>query len=63
VVRVMVIDVVNLPVGEVMGPSEGSIEEPLTVISELKHQGLIRYIGLSNVTSRQGAAPFVWQFV
>jgi aryl-alcohol dehydrogenase-like predicted oxidoreductase len=36
-----------------MGPSEGSIEEPLTVLSELKSQGLIRYLGLSNVTSRQ----------
>ena len=47
------LDVVNLRVGGVMGPSEGSIEEPLTVLSELKSQGLIRYLGLSNVTSRQ----------
>jgi len=45
--------VVNLRVGDVMGPSEGSIEEPLTVLAELKHQGLIRYLGLSNVTPRQ----------
>ena len=36
-----------------MGPSEGSIEEPLTVLAELKHQGLIRHIGLSNVTPDQ----------
>jgi aryl-alcohol dehydrogenase-like predicted oxidoreductase len=47
------LDVVNLRVGGVMGPSEGSIEEPLTVLAELKHQGLIRNIGLSNVTPRQ----------
>jgi pyridoxine 4-dehydrogenase len=47
------LDVVNLRVGGVMGPSEGSIEEPLTVLAELKSQGLIRYLGLSNVTPRQ----------
>ena len=33
-----------------MGPSEGSIEEPLTVLAELKRQGLIRHLGLSNVS-------------
>jgi pyridoxine 4-dehydrogenase len=47
------IDVVNLRVGGVTGPSEGSIEEPLTVLAELKRQGLIQHIGLSNVTPRQ----------
>jgi len=47
------LDVVNLRVGEVMGPSEGSIEEPLTVLVELMQQGLIRHLGLSNVTPRQ----------
>jgi aryl-alcohol dehydrogenase-like predicted oxidoreductase len=47
------LDVVNLRVGEVMGPSEGSIEEPLAVLAELKRQGLIRHLGLSNVTPRQ----------
>src|SRR5437870_7071917 len=47
------LDVVNLRVGGVDRPSEGSIEEPLTVVAELKHQGLIRYLGLSNVTPRQ----------
>jgi pyridoxine 4-dehydrogenase len=47
------LDVVNLRVGGVMGPTEGSIEEPLTVLSELQSQGLIRHLGLSNVTSRQ----------
>jgi pyridoxine 4-dehydrogenase len=47
------LDVVNLRVGGVMEPSEGSIEEPLTVLAELKRQGLIRHIGLSNVTPKQ----------
>jgi len=47
------LDVVNLRVGDVMRPSEGSIEEPLTVLAELQHQGLVRHLGLSNVTSRQ----------
>ena len=47
------LDVVNLRVGDVMGPSEASIEEPMTVLAELKHQGLIRHLGLSNVTPRQ----------
>ena len=47
------LDVVNLRVGGVDRPSEGSIEEPLTVLAELKHQGLIRYLGLSNVYPRQ----------
>ncbi len=47
------LDVVNLRVGGVMGPSEGSIEEPLTVLAELKQQGLIRHLGLSNVTPGQ----------
>jgi aryl-alcohol dehydrogenase-like predicted oxidoreductase len=47
------LDVVNLRVGGVMGPSEGSIAEPLTVLAELKQQGLIRHLGLSNVTPGQ----------
>jgi len=45
--------VVNLRVGGVMGPSEGSIEGPLTVLAELKAQGLIRHLGLSNVSPAQ----------
>jgi pyridoxine 4-dehydrogenase len=47
------LDVVNLRVGGIMGPSEGSIEEPLTVLAELKRQGLIRHLGLSNVSPAQ----------
>jgi pyridoxine 4-dehydrogenase len=47
------LDVVNLRVGGVTEPSEGSIEEPLTVLAELKRQGLICHIGLSNVSPGQ----------
>jgi aryl-alcohol dehydrogenase-like predicted oxidoreductase len=48
-----VLDVVNLRVGGVMGPTEGSIAEPLTVLADLKRQGLIRHLGLSNISPRQ----------
>jgi len=47
------LDIVNLRVGGMLEPVEGSIEEPLSALVELKHQGLIRHIGLSNVTPRQ----------
>ena len=47
------LDVVNLRVGGIMGPSDGSIEEPLTVLAELKQQGLIHHLGLSNVSPKQ----------
>ena len=47
------LDVVNLRVGGFTEPSEGSIEEPLTVLAELKRQGLIRHIGMSNVSPGQ----------
>ena len=47
------LDVVNLRVGEATRPSEGSIEAPLAVLAELREQGLIRHLGLSNVTAQQ----------
>jgi pyridoxine 4-dehydrogenase len=47
------LDVVNLRVGGMLEPSEGPIEESLTVLAELKHRELIRHIGLSNVTPTQ----------
>jgi pyridoxine 4-dehydrogenase len=47
------LDVVNLRVGEMAEPVPGSIEEQITVLAELKRQGLIRQIGLSNVTAEQ----------
>jgi aryl-alcohol dehydrogenase-like predicted oxidoreductase len=37
----------------VHGPAEGSIEAPLTVLAEMQRQGLVRHIGLSNVTPAQ----------
>ena len=36
-------------------PVEGSLEEPLTVLADLQRQGLVRHIGLSNVTAKQVA--------
>ena len=39
------LDIVNLRVGGMMGPSEASIEEPLTVLAELKQEGLIGHLG------------------
>jgi aryl-alcohol dehydrogenase-like predicted oxidoreductase len=48
-----VLDVVNLRLGGALAPSEGSLEEPLAALNELKRQGLIRSIGLSNVTPSQ----------
>jgi pyridoxine 4-dehydrogenase len=47
------LDIVNLRVGGIMEPGEAAIEEPLTVLAELKRQGLIRHIGLSNITPKQ----------
>jgi aryl-alcohol dehydrogenase-like predicted oxidoreductase len=47
------LDVVNLRVGGTTGPSEGSIEEPLAVLAELQNRGLIRHLGVSNVTPKQ----------
>jgi pyridoxine 4-dehydrogenase len=47
------LEIVNLRVGGMLEPSEGSIEEPLSVLAELKRQGLIRHIGLSNITPKQ----------
>jgi aryl-alcohol dehydrogenase-like predicted oxidoreductase len=47
------LDIVNLRVGGIEAPTAGSIAEPLTVLAELKEQGLIRHIGLSNVTPEQ----------
>ena len=38
-----------------LGPAEGSLEAPLTALAELQRQGLIRHIGLSNVTPTQVA--------
>jgi pyridoxine 4-dehydrogenase len=47
------LDVVNLRVGGIERPVEGSIAEPLTVLAELQQQGLIQHLGLSNVSPTQ----------
>ncbi len=48
------IEVVNLRcMFNVHHPAEGSIEAPLTVLAELQQKGLVRHIGLSNVTPTQ----------
>jgi pyridoxine 4-dehydrogenase len=50
------LEVVNLRVMfDVFEPVEGSIEAPLTVLAKLQRQGLVRHIGLSNVTPQQVA--------
>jgi len=50
------LDIVNYrTMGSGHGPEEGSIAQQVTVLAELKHQGLIRHIGLSNVTAAQVA--------
>ena len=51
-----VLPVVNLrSMFNVHHPAEGSIEAPLTVLADLKRKGLVRHIGLSNVTAAQVA--------
>ena len=47
------IPIFNLRVGSPLAPPEFSVEEPLHVLAELREQGKIRHIGLSNVTSAQ----------
>jgi len=49
-----VLDVVNLrAMFDVHHPAEGSLEAPLTVLADLRRKGLVRHIGLSNVTPKQ----------
>ncbi|MCS3835513.1 aryl-alcohol dehydrogenase-like predicted oxidoreductase [Pseudomonas sp. JAI111] len=49
-----VLDVVNLrAMGNQQAPVEGSIEEAFTTLAELQRQGLIRHLGVSNVTPSQ----------
>jgi aryl-alcohol dehydrogenase-like predicted oxidoreductase len=47
------LDVVNLRLGGLTGPTDEPFEEPLTALAELKQQGLIRHIGLSTVSAKQ----------
>ncbi|HEY9757266.1 MAG TPA: oxidoreductase [Oculatellaceae cyanobacterium] len=47
------LDIVNLRLGDVMAPNDESIEEPLSVMIDLKKQGLINQIGLSTISQKQ----------
>ncbi|AXF25263.1 oxidoreductase [Burkholderia pyrrocinia] len=48
------LDVVNLRIMfDAHGPAEGSIEAPLSALAELQRRGLVRHVGLSNVTPAQ----------
>ena len=48
------LEVVNMPImGNIHSPAEGSIEKQVTALAELQREGLVRHIGLSNVTSTQ----------
>jgi pyridoxine 4-dehydrogenase len=48
------LDVVNVRImGDIHSPSEGSIEKQVTAVAELQRQGLVRHVGLSNVTPTQ----------
>ena len=52
--RLDVLEIVNLRLMfGIHGPAEGSLEAPLTVLADLQRQGLVRHIGLSNVTAAQ----------
>ncbi|MGB6306685.1 MAG: aldo/keto reductase family oxidoreductase [Steroidobacteraceae bacterium] len=54
--RLDVLPVVNLrSMFNVHQPAEGSLEAPLSVLADLQRQGLVRHIGLSNVTAAQVA--------
>jgi aryl-alcohol dehydrogenase-like predicted oxidoreductase len=49
------LDVVNLRLGGLVAPEDAPFEEPLSALAELKQKGLIRHVGLSNVSPRQMA--------
>ncbi|MFI1093686.1 aldo/keto reductase family oxidoreductase [Streptomyces sp. NPDC020917] len=49
------LDVVNLRLGDAQGPRPGSLAEPFEALVELQRQGLIRHLGVSNVTAEQVA--------
>nr|WP_275422287.1 aldo/keto reductase family oxidoreductase [Sphaerisporangium krabiense] len=62
--RLDVLDLVNLRLGDAEGPRPGSLAEAFETLAELRQQGLIRHLGVSNataeqVTEAQGIAPIV----
>ncbi|MEV0617448.1 aldo/keto reductase family oxidoreductase [Nonomuraea sp. NPDC050404] len=50
-----VLDLVNLRLGDARGPRAGSLAEPFETLAELRRQGLIRHLGVSNATPEQVA--------
>lgn len=48
-----VLDVVNLRMGDAEGPRPGSLAEPFETLARLQEEGVIRHLGLSNVTLEQ----------
>lgn len=50
------LQIVNLRLGGLVAPEDTPFEEPLSALAELKEKGLVRHIGLSNVSPRQLAA-------
>jgi pyridoxine 4-dehydrogenase len=49
-----VLEVVNLrSMLDVFGPAEGSLEAQVTALAEMREKGLIKHVGLSNVTMKQ----------
>lgn len=61
---VEVLDLVNLRMGDATGPQAGSLAESFATLIELQHEGVIRHLGVSNVTAEQlaeaqGMAPIV----
>lgn len=53
--RLDALDVVNLRLGDAQGPQPGSLAEPFETLAELRQQGLIRHLGVSNATAEQVA--------
>jgi aryl-alcohol dehydrogenase-like predicted oxidoreductase len=51
--RLDVLDLVNLRLGNAEGPRPGSLAEPFETLVELQQQGLIRHLGVSNATEKQ----------
>jgi pyridoxine 4-dehydrogenase len=47
------LDIVNLRLGSAAGPNENSLREPLTALAALQKKGLVREIGLSNISRKQ----------
>jgi pyridoxine 4-dehydrogenase len=50
-----VLDLVNMRVGNALGPQAGSLAEPFGTLVELQREGLIRHLGVSNATADQVA--------